>query len=192
VKIAIHFNNCVTHPLSKRLTFALLKDYFNLKLKKMEKKKLNDQENNSPVPGPEQKLLNIIIGKWITVGKTVANEKSPTVPINASDVYEWVPGGFYILHSAFGVIGGIKGGAVEMIGYDSKNEKYFSHNYDSQGNATLDELTITDNVWMWTGKKNRCKGIFSNDGQTLTAHHEMTTDGKKWVPSMEVLLHKAH
>lgn len=115
----------------------------------MEKKKLNNQEDKSLVPGAEHKLLDIIIGKWITLGETVANENSQAVPINASDVYEWIPGGFYILHSAFGVIGG----AIEMIGYDAKNEKYFSHNYDSQGNTTQDEITITENVWMWTGEK---------------------------------------
>lgn len=156
----------------------------------MEDEKSSNQQNISPVPGAEHKLLDIVIGKWITIGETVANADAPVVPITASDVYEWTPGGFFILHSAFSIIGNMGGGGIEMIGYDAKSKKYFTNFYDSQGNATHQELTINKRVWMWTGEKVRCKGIFSDNGKTLTAHHEMTDDGVKWVPSMEVVLHK--
>jgi hypothetical protein len=40
------------------------------------------------------------------------------VPILTSDVYEWAPGGFFVVHSAFGKIGETSVGGVEIIGVD--------------------------------------------------------------------------
>src|SRR4051812_5350508 len=34
------------------------------------------------------------------------------------DVYEWMPGGFFVLHTAYGRIGDVGGGGTEIIGFD--------------------------------------------------------------------------
>lgn len=54
----------------------------------------------------------IFIGKWINEGHTVGNADPPGVSIVTSDVYEWVPGGFAVLHCAYGRIGDFGGGGV--------------------------------------------------------------------------------
>jgi hypothetical protein len=41
---------------------------------------------------PEHDLLNSLIGKWMTEGETISNDGSPALKIQASDIYEWVPG----------------------------------------------------------------------------------------------------
>jgi hypothetical protein len=110
--------------------------------------------------------------------------------ITASDVYQWVPGGFFVLHPAYGRVGEIEVGGVEMIGYDPASGTYRTHFFDSQGNASTHELTFRDGVWTWQGEHTRCRGVFTDDGKTMTAHHERSDDGVTWVPSMDVTLRK--
>jgi hypothetical protein len=49
--------------------------------------------------------LDVFIGRWLTEGETVATAEAPSVRILASDVYEWGPGGRFIMHPAYGRIG---------------------------------------------------------------------------------------
>jgi hypothetical protein len=39
----------------------------------------------------------------------------------------------------------------------------------------------------WSGKRTRCTSVLSDDGGTFTAHHERSSDGVTWEPSMEVV-----
>ena len=80
-------------------------------------------------------------------------------------------------------------GGVEVIGYNPATGIYRCHFFDSQGNASEQTLAADGDTWLWQGEEARCTGIFSDDGRTLTAHHERrAADG--WVPSMEVVLNK--
>ena len=143
-----------------------------------------------PKPGPEHKRLEAFIGKWMTEGETKAAPNAPPMRILASDVYEWVPGGFFVLHTAYGRVGDIGVGGVEMIGYDPAHKNYRVTFFDSQGNQTLHTLTPRDGKWIWQGEHTRCTGVLSSDGRTMTAHHERSDDGVRWVPSMVVTLSK--
>lgn len=143
-----------------------------------------------PKPGAEHKRLEVLVGKWMTEGETIPSEGAPAMKILASDVYEWVPGGFFILHTAYGRVGSIEVGGVEMIGYDAERKNYRVTFFDSQGNQTSHTLTPRDGKWIWQGENTRCTGLFSDDGKTLTAHHERSDDGVTWVPSMDVTLSK--
>lgn len=146
--------------------------------------------DRGPTPGPEHEPLNAMIGRWMTEGHIVNSDGTPGARIVASDIYEWAPGGFFVLHRAYGRIGDIGVGGIEIIGYDSAGRKYQSHFFDSQGNASRHELTIQHRTWIWQGEHARCTGGLSEDGKTLTAHHERSDDGVNWVPSMLVTLRK--
>lgn len=144
-------------------------------------------------PGPEHKRLEVFIGKWINQGETVASADAPAVTIVTSDVYEWMPGGFFVLHTAYGRIGDMDVGGTEIIGYDAASGNYRTYFFDSQGNISSQELTVrgeTDDTWKWTGEQARCTAIFSDHGKTQTAHHERLNEQGNWVPSMEVTLTK--
>jgi hypothetical protein len=146
--------------------------------------------DRAPTPGPEHERLNAIIGRWINEGHTINPDGTAGVKIVASDVYEWAPGGFFVVHPAYGRIGDIGVGGVEIIGYDPARQKYQVHFFDSQGNISRHDLTIQDRTWIWQGEHTRCTGVFSEDGRTQTAKHERTDDGVNWVPSMDVTLRK--
>jgi hypothetical protein len=53
-----------------------------------------------PERDSRHEALGVLIGKWINQGHTVATAEVPSVPILTSDVYEWAPGGFFVVHSA--------------------------------------------------------------------------------------------
>ena len=120
-----------------------------------------------PQPGPEQERLQVIIGKWINEGETAATPETPAVKITASDVYEWATGGFFVVHPAYGRIGDVSVGGVEIIGYDTAAGHYKSYFFDSQGNFNVEDITIDGNTWLWQGNATRCTAVFSDDSKTF-------------------------
>ncbi len=77
---------------------------------------VEDTDQAAPVRDDRHQALAVLVGKWINEGRTIGAGEIPSVPILTSDVYEWAPGGFFILHSAFGTIGETTVGGVEIIG----------------------------------------------------------------------------
>ncbi len=141
-------------------------------------------------PSPEHRLLGIFIGKWINEGQTIASGDTPAVKILTSDVYEWMPGRFFVLHRAYGRIGGADVGGTEILSYDAASKTYQSLFFDSQGNINTDALTVNGKTWAWRGKTHRATAVFSDDGKTQTVHHERISDDGNWVPAMDIVLTK--
>ena len=50
------------------------------------------------IPAPEHDRLGVLIGKWKTEGWTREMPDAPASRIDAIDTYEWLPGGFGLLH----------------------------------------------------------------------------------------------
>ena len=86
-------------------------------------------------PRTEYRPLDALIGRWMTTGHTFGPDGAPAAPIAASDIYEWAPGGFFILHTAYGTIGEQGAGGIEMIGYDAETRQFHTTFFDSQGKS---------------------------------------------------------
>jgi Protein of unknown function (DUF1579) len=134
--------------------------------------------------------LDVFIGRWLTEGETVATAEAPSVRILASDVYEWGPGGRFIMHPAYGRIGVQDVGGLEVIGYDRATDQFRTYFFDHTGNVITETLTCREDTWMWQATQHRCSGTFTDNGRTLTAHHEQSQDGQHWAPSMIVTLRR--
>jgi Protein of unknown function (DUF1579) len=141
----------------------------------------------SAIPGPEYRPLDALVGRWMTTGRIFGPDGAPSAAISASDIYEWVPGGFFILHTAYGTIGDQGVGGVEMIGYDAETKQFRTTFFDSQGNVTTEELSVEGTTWQWVGAEVRCTGVLEDDGEKLVCRHERL-EGATWVPSMDVTL----
>jgi hypothetical protein len=142
--------------------------------------------------GPEYHRLEILIGKWINVGKTEPMGDEPPLDITTSDIYEWLPGKYWILHTAYGRLGNRDVGGVEIIGYDRQIGKYVSYFYDSRGNSSEHEIIVNGNTMTWRGKVTGCTAVFTEKDKVQTAHHVRLDKNGRWVPSMEVVLTKAN
>ncbi|MGA7669249.1 MAG: SRPBCC domain-containing protein [Nitrolancea sp.] len=138
----------------------------------------------------ELRKLDVFIGKWINQGYTVESPSAPSLEILTSDVYEWMPGGFFVLHTAYGRIGNMDVGGTEILGYDADRGVYFSRFYDSRGGIHKADLSVAGESWTWRGHGTGCTAIFTEAGKVQTAHHVMQAENGQWVPSMEVVLTK--
>jgi hypothetical protein len=142
----------------------------------------------APVRDGRHQGLEVLIGNWINEGHTIGTAEAPSVPILTSDSYQWAPGGFFIVHSAFGKIGGTSVGGVEIIG--AQGEAYSSTFYDSFGNVHRSRVEIDGDVVSWIGGRTRYTVTLTDGGLTQVAHHESSLDGVTWTPSMDVKLRK--
>ena len=143
-----------------------------------------------PMPSPELKRLDILVGTWSTQGKVEANPTDPGVKIIGTDTYEWQHGGFFLIHRVDVRIGDEKIEAIEIIGgYDASSQTYPMRSFDSQGNFVTMEASVNDDgLWTFTGESARATLAVSDDGNTLTAKWERLTDGSKWLPWMDLKL----
>jgi hypothetical protein len=123
--------------------------------------------------GPEHRALEVLIGRWINEGETVATDETPAAPIVTSDVYEWGPGGFFVVHLAYGRIGDLGVGGVEIIRYDADTRAYQCYFFDSEGGTSRQELVLGDGAVTWEGGGTRCDATFEDGGRVLVAHHKM-------------------
>ena len=144
----------------------------------------------TPVRDSRHQALAVLIGNWINEGATVATADIASTAIRTSDVYEWVPGGFFVVHTAFGKIGDTSVGGVSIIGVDG--DAYDDTFYDSFGNVHRSRLEIDGDVHRWLGAdgRTRCTVTMTDGGTTQVAHHESSVDGVTWTASMDVVLRK--
>ena len=133
--------------------------------------------------------LTPFIGTWQTTGATRATASEPSQQIEAVDSYEWLQGGYFILHHieskkpmAF------KG--LEIIGRDESGN-YFLHHYDSMGGRVVSKGEMSGRCWHITSQSERFTGTISEDGRTITGSWDRSNDGKAWTPWMDITLRKS-
>lgn len=55
----------------------------------------------------------------MTECETASEKDAPAERIVERDIYEWAPGGQFVMHSAYGRIGPTDLGGLEVIGHDA-------------------------------------------------------------------------
>lgn len=153
-------------------------------------------QQTSRTAGPEHQRLHVFAGRWRTEGRTTPTEGVPALPIQSSDEYEWLPGGFFLIHRWNGHVGDAEVHGIEIIGYDAASGHYQTHFFDNDGNSGAEDLTVCDRTWTWLGNQvmgsewHRCTSVVSDDGNTMRASHDRSPDGSSWTPWMDVTLRR--
>ncbi|MED1801389.1 DUF1579 family protein [Brevibacillus porteri] len=102
-------------------------------------------------PDPALSHLNVFVGKWMTEGLITESPSGPAVKLKAIDTYEWLPGGFFLIHHVDGLIGDKEVKTIEIIGYDASNQVYFTHAYDNHGSMASYYANLLGRDWKITG-----------------------------------------
>ena len=112
----------------------------------------NPTAARAATPRPELKRLDALLGTWKSQGRTVPSPADPGVTIAGTDTYEWLGGGFFMVHRVDVRIGDEPVEAIEIIGdYDPSKGTYAMRSFDSQGNvATMQASVSDDGVWTFT------------------------------------------
>ena len=154
-----------------------------------------------PAPGPDVQRLAPLVGRWRSEGHLVGD---PPVRITGTDIYEWLSGGFFLVHHVDVTIGGHPVRAIEIIGErDPVSGSLIGRAYDNQGNMTILHATVDERgIWTFTGggdvapvARSSRAGANGAVRSTLTVHPdrsemvakwERSDDGSTWEPWMDM------
>jgi Protein of unknown function (DUF1579) len=143
---------------------------------------------------PGHRLLEVLVGRWHTSGRTYARPSAPSAEIDATDTYEWLPGGLGLFHTVDGRIGDERVEGAEVIEYDPSREACFAH-YLGTGGSSSYETRLTEAgaelIWTMESASERFTGVLDDDGATISGCWELRGADGTWHPSMEITLTKA-
>jgi hypothetical protein len=157
--------------------------------------------NSAPTPSPETQRLGALVGRWRTEGHLVGD---PPAPITGTDIYQWLPGGFFLVHHVDVLIGQQRVQALELIGsYDPATDAFLARAYDNLGDVTVMQARVDGRgVWRFTGGGDvapvarpataeasgavRSTLTITADRSGMTARWERSDDGVSWQPWMDV------
>ena len=140
---------------------------------------------------PALKRLDAFVGNWNTKGEIKESPFGPADKLIGTDTYEWLAGGFFLIHRVDVHMGDQKNESIELIGYDASSNTYPMHSFDSQGNSIVMQARTTGDTWTFTGETMRFTGTFSKDGKSISGKWEYLDDDSKWHHWMDVKLTKA-
>jgi hypothetical protein len=139
-------------------------------------------------PGPEHRRLDVFVGKWKMEGRQYESPFGPAAKLTAVETYEWLPGGFFLVHHFEGRMDDQEMACIEIIGHDASSQSYPFHSFYNDGKTNEWQARERDGVWILTGdwqttdkaSKVRCTTVFSDAGNTRTGKWERSSDGSQW------------
>jgi hypothetical protein len=129
-----------------------------------------------PKRGPEHDRLEVFLGKWTAEGKLGDGAEA-----TALDEYEWLPGGFFLLHRGVMRFGDKALESTQIISFDASIQKYRLNLFDNFGWARVYEGQVDGRIWKFTGARERLS-IELQDEATMLVHWEQSDDGSTWRP----------
>jgi hypothetical protein len=141
--------------------------------------------------GVAHERLAVLIGKWKTDGRTREMPGAPAMAVDAVDTYEWLPGGFGLLHVVDAGMGDEKVEGAEVIGYDADRDAYVTLYVGSDGTTSYEANLAEEGeglTWRMRSETTRFTGVFSEERGVITGHWELLSDGGEWQPWMDITL----
>lgn len=140
---------------------------------------------------PQLKQLDFLIGKWHTRGEILQGAAGPSKNIRGMDTYEWVSGGYFILHRVDVFMGQERTEAVEIIGYDESRKSYFMKSFDSQ-EASMTMYAVLEKPGVLKFGDDKMKAVLTANkaGSSMSAKWELSENGQTWKPWMNIQLDK--
>ena len=134
------------------------------------------------------KQLNRFAGNWKMEGILFRDDEAP-VTVTGTDSYEWLPGGFFLLHKADVMVGDNRSETFEIIGYDEVTGHYTMQYYESSGISGQMIAMYHSGSWIFTGDNLQFTGSFAEDGNSISGRWERL-NGNTWLKFMDITLRK--
>ena len=147
------------------------------------------KKNVSQYPNPALKDLERFVGKWDMElsNASFLPRSSDTMTGHVSSA--WLEeGAFLVLYMGSQPLG--TPDAIWLISRDESTPNYLVFYYDNRKVSRVYEMSFSDGIWkMWRnspGFSQRFEGNFSEDGNTITARWENSSDGSTWEHDFDV------
>jgi hypothetical protein len=141
-------------------------------------------------PSAKHLALGVFAGKWIAQGTIRATKDAAASEMRAIDQYEWLPGGFFMLHTVDALIGCSVSQSIEVIGYDAEQACYVTRSYDDQGTSDGFTAGLEGRAWSIDGEQVRFRGGFNADSSVLAGTWEQRSGQGRWSSWMDIELRK--
>lgn len=141
-----------------------------------------------PQRSPAHRQLDVFVGSWRARGESFAegqqgdDPRASAAPWTSEESYEWLPGGFFMLHKWEAKVGARGFRGLEIIGYDDAAGGYFTRMFDNTGNHPEYVATVSGNVWTFSEPSTRATVSVSADGNRMDLHWESRQGDGEWMP----------
>jgi hypothetical protein len=133
--------------------------------------------------------LNKFVGQWKTRGLIPENGTTPEVIVEGTDSYEWLPGEYFLKHSADVMMGNDRNQTIEIIGFDKDANHYTMHYFDNKGESGFMKAIFSSGRWSFEGDNLRFRGSFSEDNKVFSGSWEKK-EKSGWTHFMTIELRK--
>ncbi|MGV3680602.1 MAG: hypothetical protein ACO1PM_12870 [Acidovorax sp.] len=143
------------------------------------------------IPSALQNLAPFV-GAWHTTGTVVATSAAYT----ATDTYEWLPGGHFLVHRWDAAMPDGRSQGIEIIGADAadgaKEGHYTMQSFDSTGKADIMRAVVEGKRVAYDGDGVRFRGAFNADGSEMAGTWSLQAESssREWQPWMTVSLRR--
>jgi uncharacterized protein DUF1579 len=122
----------------------------------------------APEPNCEQTRLSVLVGRWRTQGWTKDTTESAAARIDAEDTYEWLPGGFALLHRVDARVGEERVEGAEIIGCNPVRGEYITQYFGSDGQNAYHAAFIEEKgALVWSMRSRTDRRRWEHDQQPL-------------------------
>jgi hypothetical protein len=132
-------------------------------------------------PNPALKDLEPLVGEWSV---EIAFPTDPVTTVRGSVSFAWLDGGAFLVMRSGGIEWSGPSSSIGVVGRDDIVETYSMLYFDARGVSRIYEMSFDDGVWkQWRsapGFSQRFTGTLGDDGSTIMARWEKSSDGAHW------------
>ena len=146
-----------------------------------------NQPETNPDRGPQHDALEPFVGEWKAEGESFGGADqdakdprgSPTPWISTQSA-RWHTGKFFLIQDERAQVNG-PFDTLSVMGWDAEGDCYFARSFENHGFYRNYEMTVEGNVWTISGKTERARIEFSDDGKRQTIAWEWRRKDA-WLP----------
>jgi hypothetical protein len=153
----------------------------------------DDQQPQTP--DPALRRLDFLVGTWKVEGETAPEFSGPAMRSTSTETFEWLHGGFFLVHRWDAVFGDPKsyagpelpGGAIQkgimFYGFDATTGRFRTHFFDGNGpfhDGSMYEGEVVGGNLRFTGPARFT--LIENEDGTINNDWELRDDDGEWRP----------
>jgi hypothetical protein len=132
--------------------------------------------------------LDVFVGNWTLEGQQYDGPFGPDAKIVGVESYEWLTGGFFLVHRLGGRLDTTELACIEIIGFDESSKSYPRYTFYSNGRTNEWQSRESDSGWTVIGDsvlgekslKIQCTISFDESAKEMTSKWEYSSDGSDW------------
>ncbi len=138
---------------------------------------------------PALDQLAALLGEWDVEITSVSAYEGPSAVVQGHSSFAWLEeGAFLVQHSQISASDFPRSTAV--MGPDEEAGTYRMLYYNSRGVSRIYRMTFSGGIWtLWrdfADFSQRFHGTLSEDGKTITAYWEKSSDGTNWEHDFDI------